>query len=77
MAFRGELIRAWREVQGLSQSAAASRVHLSQVFWQKLEAGEKQPLTVSIHAPTWSATFESKKSKVPLVLLILLSIGYA
>lgn len=50
MAFRGELIRAWREAQGISQSAAATKVHLSQVFWQKLEAGEKQPSTDTLSA---------------------------
>ena len=50
MAFRGELIRAWREAQGISQSAAANKVHLSQVFWQKLEAGEKQPSTDTLSA---------------------------
>ena len=49
-SFRGELIKAWREAQGLSQSAAASKVHLSQVFWHKLETGQKRPSTDTLSA---------------------------
>lgn len=49
-SFRGELIKAWREAQGLSQSEAASKIHLSQVFWHKLETGGKQPSTDTLSA---------------------------
>lgn len=43
MAFRGELLKAWRIEKGLTQVEAAQKINISQNFWRNLEIGAKQP----------------------------------
>lgn len=47
MAFRGDLLRAWRESQNppLSQEDAAKIVNVSQAFWGAMETGKRSPST--------------------------------
>lgn len=43
MAFRGELLKAWRKAQDLTQAEAGAKVNVTQGFWRGLEAGTRQP----------------------------------
>lgn len=45
MAFRGDLIKAWREAKGLSQDAIAEQLHITQTFWSAMEGGRRSPST--------------------------------
>lgn len=47
MAFRGELLKTWRESRNpsLSQEEAARLVNVSQAFWGAMEVGKRSPST--------------------------------
>ena len=43
MIFRGDLLLNWRTGAGLSQSASAREVKISQEYWHALEQGKRDP----------------------------------
>lgn len=45
MAFRGELLKAWRESRNMTQCAAARELGIAQPFLRNLEIGARQPST--------------------------------
>ena len=48
MAFKGELLRAWRESNNMTQCAAARKLGITQPFLRNLEIGERQPSTAML-----------------------------
>ena len=45
MAFRGELLKAWRQSHNVSQAAASSQINITQGMWAMLECGKAEPST--------------------------------
>lgn len=43
MAFKSELLKAWRIKNAFTQVEAAQKINISQNFWRNLEIGAKQP----------------------------------
>lgn len=67
-----EQLRAWREAEGLSQSAAAAKVPVSQPTWSDWEAGKKCPHIAQalrlqelagIELMAWKETADAQRSK--------------
>ena len=50
MAFRGELLKAWRESRNMTQCAAARELGIAQPFLRNLEIGARQPSTYTLVA---------------------------
>lgn len=50
MAFRGELLKAWRISRNLSQATAASQIDITQAMWTMLERGKAKPSTDTLVA---------------------------
>lgn len=48
MAFRGELLKAWRESRNMTQCAAARELGIAQPFLRNLEIGARQPSTAML-----------------------------
>ena len=45
MAFKGELLKAWRESRNMTQCATARELGIAQPFLRNLEIGARQPST--------------------------------
>ena len=45
MAFRGELLKAWRTSHNRSQAACATAISVTQSMWTMLERGKVEPST--------------------------------
>ena len=45
MAFKGELLKAWRQSHNVSQAAASSQINITQGMWAMLECGKAEPST--------------------------------
>ena len=50
MAFRGELLKAWRESRNMTQCAVARELGIAQPFLRNLEIGARQPSTDTLVA---------------------------
>ena len=41
--FRGSLLKAWREKEGITQAEAGRRTNITQAYWYALEIGKREP----------------------------------